>query len=62
LRLWLAARTIDSVYSLSPHIVDDRRRDLIAAGAARSPRPRRLPFGVLRGVRLLRRTPRRAAA
>ena len=51
------------MYSLSPHIVDSRQRDLIAAGAVRSPRPRRLPFGVLRGARLvLRRAPRRAAA
>ena len=50
------------VYSLSPHIVDDRQRDLIAAGAVRSPRPRLLPFGVLRGARLLGRAPRRAAA
>ena len=50
------------VYSLSPHIVDARQRDLIAAGVVRSPRPRRLPFGALRGVRLLGRTPRRVAA
>jgi hypothetical protein len=61
------------VYSLSPHIVDGRQRDLIAAAHVRSPRPRRLRClalrarhrfarGVLRGVRLLRRTPRRAAA
>lgn len=50
------------VYSLSPHIVDGRRSDLIAAGPVRTPRPRRLPFGALRGIRLLRRIPRRAAA
>jgi len=49
------------VYPLSHLIVDDRRRDLLAA-AVRPPRQRRLPFGVLRGVRLvLRRAPRRAA-
>jgi hypothetical protein len=50
------------VYSLSPHIVDGRRSDLIAGTRVRTPRPRRLPFGVLRGIRLLRRLPRRAAA
>jgi hypothetical protein len=50
------------VYSLSPHIVDGRQRDLIAAGSARSPRRRRSPFGAGRGVRVLRRAPRRAAA
>jgi hypothetical protein len=50
------------VYSLSPHIVDGHRSDLIAAAPVRTPRPRRLPFGALRGIRLLRRIPRRAAA
>jgi hypothetical protein len=50
------------VYSLSPHIVGDRRRDLIAAGGARTSRRRRSPFGAARGVRALRRIPRRAAA
>jgi hypothetical protein len=50
------------VYPLSHLIVDERQADLLAA-SARHPRPRRLPFGVLRGVRLvLRRAPRRAAA
>jgi hypothetical protein len=51
-----------AVYSLSPHIVDGHRSDLIAAAPAHIPRPRRLPFGALRGIRLLRRIPRRAAA
>ena len=51
------------VYPLSHLIVDGRRRDLLAARPPRDPRPRRLPFGVLRGARLvLRRVPRRAAA
>jgi hypothetical protein len=50
------------VYSLSPHIVDDRQRELIAAGGVRAPRRRRSPVGAARGVRMLRRTPRRAAA
>jgi hypothetical protein len=50
------------VYSLSPHIVDDRQRDLIAAGSVRSPRRRRSPFGAGRGARVLHRAPRRAAA
>lgn len=51
------------VYPLSHLIVDGRRDDLLAASSVRGPRPRRLPFGVLRGVRLvLRRAPRRAAA
>jgi hypothetical protein len=50
------------VYPLSPLIVDERQAALLAA-SARHPRPRRLPFGVLRGARLvLRRAPRRAAA
>jgi hypothetical protein len=50
------------VYPLSHLIVDERQADLLAA-SAHHPRPRRLPFGVLRGVRLvLRRAPRRAAA
>jgi hypothetical protein len=53
---------MNRVYSLSPHIVGDRERDLIAAGSARTSRRRRSPFGAARGVRLLRRTPRRAAA
>jgi hypothetical protein len=49
------------VYPLSHLIVEGRRDDLLAA-SVRAPRPRRLPFGVLRGVRLvLRRAPRRAA-
>jgi len=61
LRLWLAERTIVGVYSLSPHIVDGRRGDLIAGARVRNPRPRRLPLGALRGIRLLRRIPRRAA-
>jgi hypothetical protein len=51
------------VYPVSHLIVDEREADLLAAASAHRPRPRRLPFGVLRGVRLvLRRTPRRAAA
>jgi hypothetical protein len=51
------------VYPLSHLIVDERQGDLLAAASARSPRPRRLPFGVRRRVRLvLRRAPRRAAA
>jgi hypothetical protein len=62
LRLWPEKRTIDRVFSLSPHIVDDRQRDLIAAGGVRSSRRRRSPFGAVRGVRMLRRAPRRAAA
>jgi hypothetical protein len=50
-----------AVNSLSPLIVDGVRRDLLAASAGRTPQ-RRLPFGVVRGVRLvLRRTPRPAA-
>jgi hypothetical protein len=52
---------MNRVYSLSPHIVGDRRDDLIAAGGTRTPRRRRLPFGT-RGARLVRRAPRRAAA
>ena len=63
LRLWLAVGTMVGVYPLSHLIVDERRDDLVAAASAHTPRPRRLPFGVLRGVRLvLRRAPRRAAA
>ena len=53
---------MNGVFSLSPHIVDGVRRDLIAGTTTRPPRPRRLPFGALRGARLLRRAPRRAAA
>ncbi|HET8758739.1 MAG TPA: hypothetical protein VFM58_22165 [Solirubrobacteraceae bacterium] len=50
------------MYPVSHLIVDERRNDLLTAPVP-SPRPRRLPFGVLRGVRLvLRRAPRRAAA
>jgi hypothetical protein len=62
LRLWLDGGTMLGVYPLSHLIVDERQADLLAA-SAHTPRPRRLPFGVLRGVRLvLRRAPRRAAA
>jgi hypothetical protein len=51
------------VYPVSHLIVDERQADLLAAASVRSPRPRRLPFGVRRGVWLvLRRAPRRAAA
>jgi len=61
LRLCLAGGTMVGVYPLSHLIVEGRRDDLLAA-SVRAPRPRRLPFGVLRGVRLvLRRAPRRAA-
>jgi hypothetical protein len=53
---------MNGVYPLSHLIVDERRHDLLAE-SVRHPRPRRLPFGVLSGVRLvLRRAPRRAAA
>jgi hypothetical protein len=62
LRLWLAGGTMIGVYPLPHLIVDERRNDLLAA-SVHAPRPRRLPFGVLRGVRLvLRRAPHRAAA
>jgi hypothetical protein len=53
---------MNGVYSLSPHIVDGRQQDLIAAGSVRPSRRRRSPFGAARGVRMLRRAPRRAAA
>jgi hypothetical protein len=59
----MAGGTMVGVYPLSHLIVDERRDDLLAAASDHAPRPRRLPFGVLRGVRLvLRRAPRRAAA
>jgi hypothetical protein len=51
-----------AVYHLSHLIAADVKRDWIPARPVRDPRPRRLPFGVLRGARLLRRAPRRAAA
>jgi hypothetical protein len=49
------------VYSLSPHIVDGRQQDLIAARPLHAPRTRRLP-SALRGAWRLRRAPRHAAA
>jgi len=50
------------VYPLSHLIVDGRQQDLLARRPSPRPRRRRLPFGALRGARLLRRAPRRAAA
>ena len=50
------------VYPLSHLIVEDVRRALIAEASVHVARPRRLPFGVLRGARWLWRAPRRAAA
>jgi hypothetical protein len=51
-----------AMYHLSHLIAADVKRERIAARPVRDPRPRRLPFGVLRGARMLRRAPRRAAA
>jgi len=62
LRVWLGRRTIKAVYHLSHMIAADLGRERITAQPVRDPRRRWLPFGVLRGTRMLRRVPRRAAA
>jgi hypothetical protein len=53
---------MSGVYPLSHLIVDGRQQDLVTGRPSRKPRRRRLPFGALRGARVLRRAPRRAAA
>jgi hypothetical protein len=50
-----------AMYHLTHLIADDLWRERNAARRVRDPRPRRLPFGALRGARLLRRAPRVAA-
>ena len=49
------------MYHLSHLIAVDLGRERLASGPMRGRRPRRLPFGVLRRARLLRRAPRAAA-
>jgi hypothetical protein len=52
-----------AVYHLTHLIAADVKRERLAARRpVRDPRWRRLPFGALRGARMLRRAPRRAAA
>jgi hypothetical protein len=58
----MARRRHDAgMYHLSHLIAADLGRERVAVRSARDPRPRRLPFGVLRGARMLRRAPRVAA-
>ena len=52
---------MSAMYHLSHLIAADLGHERIALRASRVPRPRRLPFGVLRGARMLRRAPRVAA-
>jgi hypothetical protein len=47
-----------AMYHLSHLIAADLGRERLAVHTARDPRPRRLPFGALRGAWLLRRAPR----